>query len=149
MKAWGSRSQFLPRRESAVAERGTIDEREVQGVQYQNDYVLRLIEQMGGLIRHALELLRLGESEQPYELAEQAIGLALEIDPALTGRLSPQSLVSMIELTNLDDRVIELVADSFIVQAEALEASGEIVEAGVRREQGEAVRALLNPNRAN
>jgi hypothetical protein len=118
-------------------------------MQYQSDYVLRLIEQMGGLVRRALEMLRMGNEEEPYELAEEAIALALDIDPRVASRMSPQSLTSLLELNNLDDRVIELVGEALIVQADALERTGELVDAGVRREQSAAVMSLLDPNRAN
>jgi hypothetical protein len=118
-------------------------------MQYQSDYVLRLIEQMGGLVRRALEVLKLGSDEESYELAEQAIGLALDIDPSLAARLAPQSLASLLEMNNLDDRVIQLVGEALLVQARALESAGEIIEAGVRRDQSAAVLALLDPSRAN
>jgi hypothetical protein len=118
-------------------------------MQYQSDYVLRLIEQMGSLMRRAMEMLRAGSDEETYELAEQAIGLALDMDPQFAVRLSPQSLAALLEINNLDDRVIELVAEAFAVQADALERSGELVEGGVRRDQANAILALLDPSRAN
>lgn len=118
-------------------------------MQYQSDYVLRLIEQMGGLVRRAMEMLRYGNEEEPYELADEAIGLALDMDPRVTSRLAPRSLASLLEMNNLDDRVIGLVGEALAVQADALERSGELVDARVRREQSAAVLGLLDPNRAN
>jgi len=118
-------------------------------VQYQNDYVLRLIEQMGALIRRAMEQSRTGGSEETYELAEQALGLALDMDPRIAARLSPQSLASMLELSSLDDRVLELVAQALEVEAEAREFDGGVVEARLRRDQAAAVRGLVDPTRAN
>lgn len=118
-------------------------------MQYQSDYVLRLIEQLGGLVRRALEMVRQGSDEEPYELADEAIALALDLHPSLASRLSPASFSSLLEMRNLDDRVIELVADALSVQGDVLERSGELVEARVRREQADAVRHLLDPGRAN
>lgn len=118
-------------------------------MQYQSDYVMRLIEQMGGMVRKALEMIRLGSDEEPYELTEQAIGLALDLDPDVAARLSPQSLASLLEMQNLDDRVIELVAQALELQREVLERNGDMIAAGVRAEQAHAVRALLDPGRAN
>jgi hypothetical protein len=118
-------------------------------MQYQSDYVLRLIEQMGGLVRKAVEMLRLGSDAEPYQLAEDAIALALDIDPRLAARLAPQSLAAMIEINNLDDRVIELVGEALTVQADALERAGELVESSVRRQQAAAALSLLDPTRAN
>lgn len=116
---------------------------------YQSDYVLRMIEQIGSLIRRALESMRLGGAEESYELAEQAIGLAVDLDPQVAARLAPASLASLLELNNLDDRVIELVAEALDIQALALEGGGELIEASLRRDQAVAVRTLLDPNRAN
>ena len=118
-------------------------------MQYQSDYVLRLIEQMGALIRKAMEKERLGGDSEIYALAEQAIGLALDIDPAVVARLSPASLASMLELSNLDDRVIELVAEALEIQAGSLEIDGEVLNGERKREQAKAVRGLLDPSRAN
>lgn len=116
---------------------------------YESDYVLRLVEQMGGLVRRALQLLSVGSEERTYELAEEAIGLALDIDPGLVSRLAPQSLAAILELQNHDDRVVELVAEAITAQADALEQAGDFFEAGLRREQAKAVLKLLDPSRAN
>lgn len=118
-------------------------------MQYQSDYVLRLIEQMGSLIRRAMEKVGVGEAEEPYELCQEALGLALDIDPATTIRLAPTTLVSLIEMSNADDRVIALIADALEVEAEALEHAGEMLDAQTRHQQAQAVRAMLGPSHAN
>ncbi len=116
---------------------------------YQSDYILRLIEQMGALIRRALELERTGGSEQPYELAEQALGLALDIDPETAHRLSPESLGALLELSNQDDRVLELVAEALEIQADSLQADGELMASEARRCQARTVRALIERRMPN
>ena len=118
-------------------------------MRYQSDYVLRVIEQMAGLIRKALEQFRIGSDEEPIELAEQALGLALDMDPQTVSRLSPSSLASFLALNLPDDRVLDLVVEALGIEAEALEARGEIVMARLRREQADAVRRLLDPASAN
>lgn len=118
-------------------------------MQYQNDYVLRLIEQMGSLIRRALERYGIAEPSEPLELAEEVIGLALSIDPLVVARLSPESLKSLLELETLDDRVLELVAQAFEIEADAYESAAEIVKCQLRRDQAAAVRSLMDPSRAN
>lgn len=118
-------------------------------MQYQSDYVMRLIEQMGGLVRRAMEKMRTGGAEEPYELAGQAIGLALDMDPSVASRLSPQSMASLLELGNHDDRVIELVAQAIELEAEVLQSAGEMIAAEVRRDQARAVRSLIGPTHAN
>ncbi len=118
-------------------------------MQYQSDYVLRLIEQMGSLIRRSLEMIRAGGDEEPLELAEEAVGLALDVDPSLARKLAPQSLVSLLEMRNLDDRVLGMVAEALEIETELLEGAGELVDAAVRRDQAAAVRGMLDPGRAN
>lgn len=118
-------------------------------MQYQSDYIMRLIEQMGSLIRRALERYRVGSDDEPYELAAQALGLALELDPDTIERLSPQSLVALLEMKTMDDRVLALVVEALDVQTDALEREGELVDASVRMQQAAAVRGLLDPGRAN
>jgi len=119
-------------------------------VQYQSDYILRLIEQMGSLIRRALEAERGGGGgARSYELAEEAIGLALDIDPATAARLSPESFAALLELSNLDDRVVSMIAEALDVESDALEASGELGEARLRREQSTAARELIDRERPN
>lgn len=110
---------------------------------YQTDYVLRLIEQLGALIRKALEKLGAKDPEEPCRLAGQAIGAALTMDPALASSLSPQSLVSLLELSEADSRVIELVAQAIEVEATALENRGDVVASEFRHGQANAVRSLL------
>jgi hypothetical protein len=111
--------------------------------------VLRLIEQMGGLIRRALELLRVGERDMSYVFANEAIGLAIGMDPEAACRFSPQALTSMLELSHTDDRMVELLAEALGVQAMIAEQRGAIAEARLRAEQAAAVRSLLDPSRAN
>jgi hypothetical protein len=110
---------------------------------YQTDYVLRLIEQLGAMIRKALEKLGAKDPEEPCRLAGQAIGAALAMDPALASSLSPQSLVSLLELSEADSRVIELVAQAIEVEATELENRGDVVASEFRHQQANAVRSLL------
>jgi hypothetical protein len=118
-------------------------------VQYQSDYVLRIIEQMGGLIRRALERMRAGGDEESYDLAQQALGLALDIDPSVASRLSPESLRSILELHMPDERVLELMAKALEIEGQALGGDGEFLAAQLRFDQAEMVRRLMDPGRAN
>lgn len=118
-------------------------------MRYQADFVLRLIEQMGQMLRAAMEKLAFGHSDEAYELAQEAIGRALSFDPDLVERLSPASLVSLMGMDTIDDRVTALVCEALEIEAQALEATGDILEAGLRREQAGALRDLLEPDHAN
>jgi hypothetical protein len=94
-----------------------------------------------------MEKLGLREAEEPLEVAGQAIGLALGIDPLLASRLSPQSLASLLELSGLDAGVIELVVQAIELEGESLEARDETTPARFRRDQADAVRSLLEAER--
>ena len=118
-------------------------------MQYQNDYILRLIEQMGALLRQATQRLREGDEALAHEIATTVVGEALDMEPATVRRLSPQSLSSLVEMNNLDERVIALLADALDLEADAEQASGALVEASQRREQARAVRHLLSAEHAN
>ncbi len=110
---------------------------------YQTDYVLRLIEQLSAMVRLALERLGAKDPEAHCRLAGQAIGTALTMDPDLASSLAPQSLASLLKLGDLDDRVVELVAQAIEVEATALENRGDVVLSEFRHEQANAVRSLL------
>jgi len=119
-------------------------------VQYQNDYILRIIEQMGAALREAFRRFRDGESaEVTLELTNEAIGMVVDMDPELFLRLAPPSMVSFLEISGFDDRLVIKLAEALELQAEILLSEGALIEAGVRREQAAAVLASIDPAHAN
>jgi hypothetical protein len=112
---------------------------------YKSDYVQRLIEQLGELIRRTMAKLSNETVEETGEIAGQAIGLALGMDPTVASRLSSQSLVSLLELSGLDAGVLRLVAQAIELEADLLQRCGEKTRAEVRREQATMVRSLAEP----
>lgn len=129
--------------------RGIQDEG-LGNVQYQNDYILRIIEQMGAAIREAFRRFRDGGStEESIELTNQAIGLVVDMDPVLFLRLAPPSMVAFLEISGFDDRLVVKLAEALELQAEILLSEGALIEAGVRRDQAAAVLASIDPANAN
>ena len=119
-------------------------------MQYQNDYILRIIEQMGAAIREAFRRFRDGDPvEEPLELTNQAIGIVVDMDPHLFLRLAPPSMVSFLEISGFDDRLVTKLAEALELQAELLLSEGALIEASVRRDQAAAVRASIDPANAN
>jgi hypothetical protein len=118
-------------------------------VRYQDDTVLRLIEQMGALVRGARTLMREGATDAPYLQANEAVGLALGVDPDLISRLSPQALTSMLEISNHDERVLLLLAEALELESAICQSRGDLMEAELRADQAAAVLHLLDPARAN
>ena len=119
-------------------------------MQYQSDYLLRIIEQMGAALREAFARFRGGaDPEEPLALTEAAIGLVVDMDPKLFLRLSPPSMVSFIEISGFDDRVVAKLVEALELEADILESQGDIVEARVRREQAQALTDAMDPSHAN
>jgi hydrogenase maturation factor len=58
-------------------------------------------------------------------------------------------MVSFLELSGFDDRLVVKLAEALSLQAEILESEGSLVLAGVRREQAQAVLESIDPGRAN
>lgn len=120
------------------------------GVEYDSDNILQTVDEMQALLRRASSCLRQGASaEEPLELSTRAIGLAVDMDPEQFVGLAPQSMVSLLEITGSDGRIVMGVADALDVQAEVLDSQGSLIEASVRREQAAALRASIDPARAN
>jgi hypothetical protein len=116
---------------------------------YQADYVLRLIQQLSGLIRGAkqrLDARRSAESEEVegQEVAGEAIGLVLGMDPLVASRLTPPTLAAMLQLGEVHQDVLPLLAEAIEVDAQSLEAGGRPAAAVARRAQADAVRSLMN-----
>jgi hypothetical protein len=126
-----------------VDARRTESLKKVGSVRYQTDYVLRLIEELGAMVRVALEKLGLKQPEEPHDLAATAIGLALSLDPAYASSLSPQSLRSLFQLGGVDDRIVSLVKQAIEVEASSLERQGDVETARFRYEQAHALQSLL------
>ena len=119
-------------------------------LQYQSDYVLRIIEQVGVALRQAFERYRDGEqADEPLEMTSAAIGLVVDMDPRLFVRLSPQSMVSFVEVSGFDDRLVGRLVEALTLEADILEGEGDLVEAGVRRDQAAALTDAIDPTRAN
>jgi len=119
-------------------------------VEYQSDYVLRVIEQMGAALRLATRRFAQGAPpEESIEATNQAICLVVDIPPELFVRMSPQTMVSLLEMTGPDNRLLEKVAEALLLQADVLLADGSLIEASVRREQAAAVLGFIDPAHAN
>ena len=73
----------------------------------------------------------------------------VDMDPELFLRLAPPSMVSFLEISGFDDRLVIKLAEALELQAEILLSEGALIEAGVRREQAAAVLASIDPSHAN
>jgi hypothetical protein len=112
-------------------------------VPYQADYVLRLIEQLSGMVRGLKQRLGGPQPEEPQEVAGQAFGLVLGMDPLVAVRLSPSTLTAMLRLGAVSPEVLAILAEAVELEAQILARAGRSDEAETRRAQAAAVRSAM------
>jgi hypothetical protein len=112
-------------------------------VPLQQDYVLRLIEQLAAMIRAAVSKRGDKGSEERPEVAGEAIGLALSMDSSTAANLTPMSLTALLQLGEVDTRVMALLQQALDIEATAYEDSGDYATVMLRRDQAEAIRLFL------
>ena len=109
----------------------------------ETDYILRLIEQLGAMIRAFLGRSDTKEAEEPGGLGGEALGLVLSLDSTVASKLVPRSLAKLLELSETDERVMAHLQQALEIEAGALEDHGDVTTAMLRRDQAEAVRSAL------
>ena len=119
-------------------------------MEYQTDRVLRLLELTGASLRLAADRFAQGApADEMMLLASEAIGEVVDMDSDSFVGMSPPSMVTLLDLSGLDDRLVSRVAEGLMLQAEILQSEGDLVEAAMRREQAAAVLDSIDPSRAN
>jgi hypothetical protein len=116
---------------------------------YQTDYILRLIEQIGTLLRRMLDALRQVKPEEALQLAEEAAGAVADAPLPLIDALGPEGLVQYLSAGGeLDiDRAI-LLGRVLLARAEAIESAGGEGAQARADGQREKASALLAAARA-
>lgn len=85
-----------------------------------------------------------GEPTDPLDAAdvlEAAMGNATNIDGPTLLLLAPESISSILQVTDTDPAVVEYLARTMLLEAHFLEEGGEASRAQLRREQAYAVAA--------
>lgn len=119
-------------------------------MEYQDEHVLRVIGEAGAALRLASQRFHDGASaDEALDLADEAIRLVVEIDPSMFLEMAPMTMVTLLDISGYDDRLVTRLADALEFEAEVLEGNGLFLDAGVRREQAAAVRESIDPRRAN
>jgi hypothetical protein len=65
---------------------------------YEEDYILRIIKQMGAFLRAMLGALREHRPEEVRDSSNEALTLLLGVPPALAGSLTPDGLVTLLSV---------------------------------------------------
>lgn len=99
---------------------------------YEQDYLLRIIQQMGVFLRAMLAAVREHRPEDVRETSREALTLLLGVPPALTDSLTPDGLVTLLSVGGRFE--VErgmLAAEVFVrrVQADVMAGLAESVEA--------------------
>lgn len=107
---------------------------------YQSDYILRMIEGLGVMLRRMLDMLRQARPEEALHIAEEAVSVVADAPLTLVDALGPDGLVQYLSAGGqLDlDRAI-LLARSLLARAEAYDAAERIEEADAQREKADAL----------
>jgi hypothetical protein len=120
---------------------------------FQSDYILRMIEQMGAMLRRILDSLRDHKPAEALELSEEAVGLVLDVDPDTALSLTGEGLLTLmggggdVDPTQalLLGQVLTLRAEACVQQGEHGQASREatrariVLEAALESEREEDV----------
>jgi hypothetical protein len=87
---------------------------------YEQDYLLRIIQQMGAFLRAMLAAIREHRPDEVRETSREALTLLLGVPPAVTDSLTPDGLVALLSVGGRFDigRGV-LAAEVFVRRAQA------------------------------
>ena len=105
------------------------------------DYLVEQFLRFAEAVRLSLRKAK-GEPADPLgaaEVLEASIEGATSIDGATLLLLAPESITSILQVTDTDPDVVEYLARSLMLEAEYLEQGGEHSLAQLRREQATAI----------
>lgn len=112
----------------------------------QRDYVLA---QINLFVQTVLEPLRLALEELDLDsvhTVEQAVGKLIDLDADTALALSPDSLVTMMQLSGIGDSVAGYASYALACIADSYERMGKKQTAGVRRDQARKVAVAFGWN---
>ncbi len=119
-------------------------------MEYHDRQVCRMIEHTGTTLRLAAQRFSQGASAQEaLALTAEAIGEVVTVDPATFVGMSPPSMVTLLEVSGLDDRLIRRVAESLLLEADIFQSEADLIEAATRREQAAAILEAIDPSLSN
>jgi hypothetical protein len=87
---------------------------------YETDYILRIIQQMGAILRRMMDELRGETPGDVYETSREALQLLLGLPPALADSLTADGLVALLSPGGIfDPERGRLAAEVFVRRAQA------------------------------
>lgn len=110
---------------------------------FENDYLMRMILQLTRSLRRSLTR-QYPSPEMEIQDIEGRVAEALDLDPRLMFKLEPESLVSLLQLGNVDPTLAIFAVRSIYYEADLLEESGDSERAELRRRQADAIAEAYN-----
>ena len=109
---------------------------------YQQDYILRLIEQVGAVFRRMIKAITNGRSADAVEMAESAIELVSDTSIGLIDSLTAEGIIALLGAGGiLDSGRCAMLAVALERRADAFEADGRITAAAAQREKAAVLMA--------
>jgi hypothetical protein len=110
---------------------------------YETDYILRIIQQMGAILRRMMEEMRGERPGEVYDTSRDALRLLLGIPPTLTDSLTADGLVALLSPGGMfDPERGRLAAEVFVRRAQAGALVGDEVSAAADRAKAHRLIAL-------
>jgi hypothetical protein len=100
-----------------------------------DDFLMRMIQRLGDLLRRAIELARKGKAEEADQALEEIYKTEVGMPREMLDRLEPRTLASTVGAEK--SMVVAAVLDS---EAELAELAGDATRAANRRARARAVR---------
>ena len=110
---------------------------------FQNDYIMRMVLQLARVLRRSIEK-EYPSPETEIRDIEGRVAEALDLDPRLMFKLEPESLVSLLQLGNVDPTLAIFAVRSIYYEADLLEEQGNTEQAELRRAQADAIAEAYN-----
>lgn len=114
---------------------------------YERDYILRLITQVGRLLKSMLHAIREQRPDDALETARDAVSALLDTDADLADAMSGEGLATFLAAGGRVDVLrSRMLGEVLVARADAYEAAGRASSAQRERERA---RAVLNAARAD
>ncbi len=113
---------------------------------YERDYIMRLITQVGQVLRAMMHALREQRPDDALEAARDAVIALTDADPSLVDAMTAEGLVMFLSAGGrIDVLRCRMLAEVFITRADAHEALGESRRAAIDRDRALALLDAAGP----
>ncbi|WP_080803257.1 hypothetical protein [Arabiibacter massiliensis] len=108
----------------------------------EQDYLMRIFLQFAEIVRRSWFVSRREhDPKAAADMLEDAVGEAVDIDGGTLLSLAPESMASILQVSDTDPRVVEHVARSLMLASAYLREAGEDSLADLRHEQARSLDA--------